>query len=156
MALRTRAKLLFGWAASLGVSYYVGGVVGFNKGVSTELILSSGDAVPTAVALGLIRDGRVAKATDLLEATLDSHIANAVTGEASYCSAFNVPMRFVFPKAAAVHARNMSAVLQYRDRYPGPNASLNQALMPRLKDYASSAPRPGLSRRGGAGACWPL
>jgi hypothetical protein len=153
----TRRSLLWvGWAASLLASYYLGGVVGFNRGVSTQLTLSSDDAVNTVAVLRSLRAGRVAEVTDFLEAQLDSQIAVGVYGVESYCSAYNVPMRFAFPRRVAIHASLLSRVLQYREEQAGPHSAVKQELMRRLRTY-KNAPRVDLSASGPAeGGCWPL
>ena len=155
MPSRGRILLWAVWGASILASYYLGGVVGFNRGVSTEFTLSSDGAVETVIALRALRAGKVDQVTEFLEVLLDGQIATGVYGEEAYCSAYNVPMRFAFPLRTAVHASHMSAVLRYRKEHKGPDTPGKQELMRRLSRY-ENAPRVDLSGRSHQeGSCWP-
>ena len=155
MASPSRRRVWLGWAVSFAASYYVGGVVGFNKGVSTQRALSGGEAVVTMSTVRLIRSGHVAEATRILEGTLDSQLIQGAYNAESYCSAFNMPKRVTQPKVTAVHARSMAVAIQYRQVNPGPNPHGYADLIARLKRY-KDAPDVDRSRVGGEGACWPL
>jgi hypothetical protein len=137
------------WGGVLLTSFYAGAVVGFNKGVLMQLAMSGDDAVGTVVVLRQLQSGRIAEATRFLETRLDSQLAGGLYGAESFCSAFNVPMRFVFPDGAANHVALMSMAVEYRMQHPGPNAQVNDRLLSQLRSYGKP-PRPG------EGRCWPL
>jgi hypothetical protein len=135
MMSRRRVGALVAWVVSLALAFYAGGIVGFNKGMETQLSLAGGDALVSVALLQRLHAGDTAKATSLLEATLDSQIANAVFGSGSYCSLYNVPMRFTFPQTPAAEATALKGVLQYREEHPSPSVDLAPKLMEQLARY---------------------
>jgi hypothetical protein len=145
-----RAWHVLAWGVSLLASFYAGAVAGFNKGMISQLSRSSDNGLNTTVILRELRSGKQQQAIDFLEIQLDSQIAQDVYGDASYCSAYNVPLRFIFPDSDAVHAVLMARVLQYREEYPGPRSPINGELMRRLQKY-KDAPSSGKGKR-----CWPM
>ena len=137
------------WGGVLLASFYVGGVVGFNEGVLTQLAMSGDDAVGTVVVLRQLQSGKVTEATRLMETRLDGQLAVGLDGAGSFCSPFNVPGRFVFPEGAVNHVALMSMAVEYRMQHPGPDAQVNNMLLPRLRSYGDPLKR-------GEGRCWPL
>jgi hypothetical protein len=129
---------LVAWFVSLVLAFYVGGVVGFNKGMVTQLSLAGSDALVSVVLLQHLRAGDTDKAMSLLETTLDGQVGQAVFGDSSYCSLYNVPMRFAFPQTPAAEAAALNGVLKYREEHPSPSSELAPKLMEQLERFRST------------------
>lgn len=144
----TRKKVILAglWLFSVLLANYVGGVVGFIQGSTTELALSGSDALGTVTTLRLLRDGNVDQAILLLETQLDSEIARGVFGEHSYDSPYNV-MRLMFGDVmVAGNAYAFSSVLEYREEVPSSHDDEVSTRMMEGLEAFRDAPRPNHAR----------
>jgi len=142
-----RFVLAFVWILSAALANFIGGVVGFNQGVVTEIALSADEALHTVIILRLLRADKNDEAIDTLEMHLDGQIASSVFSHHAYGSPYNLPLRFVFGSTPLEgNAWSLSKVLEYRSVFPPAigDPSIRKEMMGALEKYRN-APRPDLS-----------
>ncbi len=104
---------------AVAISFYIGGVIGFNKGFYTSQYFEGADALYTVAILESIREQRQNNAILLLETKLDGQIFNIGFFGEKKDSIFN-PLSFtdISSKADESIRNLMKEVVAYRKKIP--------------------------------------
>jgi len=145
VTLLLRRAILVGAAlATLCLSFYVGGVVGYAQGAGTQLgLIAPGHAVTTASALSALRAGNADVAFQILEADLDADILSyAIVTESN-------PSAFDLIGIGSYNPCLMDAVAKYRAEFPSPSPTVEvrDAVTSHLSKYATGSSAGSESRR---------
>ncbi len=116
---KTKIWLSILFIFAIAISFYIGGVIGFNKGFNTSQYFEGADAFFTVAILENIREDRQNRAVLLLETKLDGQIFKIGFFEEKKDSILN-PLSFTETGSKADESiRNlMKKVVAYRKKFP--------------------------------------
>lgn len=103
---------------AIAISFYIGGVIGFDKGYRASKYLEGADAFYTVMILERVRDDQKDDAILLLETKLDSQIFNLGFFEQNKDSIFSPTTFTMLDKTERSLKNLMRRVIAYRNKYP--------------------------------------
>lgn len=118
-----------------GISFFVGGVIGFVQGFGYRTVLiAPTEGLLTVSLLKAIREGRIDTGVDLLEASLDSHIIEYSTRKGQECLLFDM---FCMSQYDGTF---MERIAKYRKQYPtkATDTEVKKRIEQTLKKYETT------------------
>lgn len=110
-------RILFMFA--IAISFYIGGVIGFDKGFRASEYFKGIDAFYTVTILERVRDDRKDNAILLLEGKLDGQLFNLGFYEDNRSSVFGLIYSVDIDSNLGKSTKNiMKKVVEYRKKYP--------------------------------------